>query len=188
MKKYQYLKNLCNKIKSDKFDEMKYRSQKSYYGSLIFTEPVFVSYGKIGYTVRIWWEGDMHEQSEVKYDYELGKLTIDGKPYQHAINLAYLEEEDINLSSEGLWEDKPYSVELECYTDAGGDMIIDLEEPTKKELENYADNFDINEEVVIWWPNGQPGNGVPFSNVKEHYEDLEDYVKRIKVVAKNMPY
>ena len=67
-------------------------------------------------------------------------------------------------------------------------MIIDLEEPTKKELEDYADNFDINEEVLIWWPNGEPGRGVPFSNVKEHYEDLEDYVKRIKGVAKNMPY
>ena len=188
MKRFQYLKNLCNKIKSGKFDEMKYRSQKSYYGSLISTMPLFASYGKIGYTVSIWWEGDIHEQTEIKWDYDLGKLTIDGKPYQYAINIAYLEEKGINHFSEDVWDGNLVSIELESHTDAGGDMIMTLKEPTKECLTRYADDFDITGEVLLWWQGGDRGSGVPFSNIKEHYEDLEKWVARLKTVAKGMPY
>ena len=78
------------------------------------------------------------------------------------------------------------SCELESYTDAGGDMLIYLDELTPENLKTYLDNIDINEEVAIWWPNGQKGNGVPFDNMKEHYEDLEAWVNKMREIADNM--
>ena len=44
-------------------------------------------------------------------------------------NLSFLEDNNISTSSEKIWEEHPFSVELECYTDAGEDMLINLEEP-----------------------------------------------------------
>ncbi len=84
-------------------------------------------------------------------------------------------------------KDRPYMVELELYTDAGGDMIFSLEEPSKEKLQEYIDNFDINEEVVIWWPNGQRGMGVPFDNVADHYYDLRKYLNYLQKICDDMP-
>ena len=67
-------------------------------------------------------------------------------------------------------------------------MFIDLEKPTKEKLQEYIDNFDINENVSIWWPDGQHGRGVPFNNMKEHYEDYEDYLKFLQKVCNKMPF
>lgn len=74
------------------------------------------------------------------------------------------------------WDCKPHSVELECYTDAGEDMIIDLEEISVAALEEYVNGFDIKEEVSIWWEDGVRGRGVPFDNQAEHVADYEDYL------------
>ena len=42
-------------------------------------------------------------------------------------NIAILEEHDVKVcNTEPVWADKPNSVELEYYTNAGGDMIIAL--------------------------------------------------------------
>ena len=49
---------------------------------------------------------------------------------EYKTNLSILEDNNINLTSEKIWDDEPFSVELETYTDAGEDMIINLEEPT----------------------------------------------------------
>ncbi len=74
------------------------------------------------------------------------------------------------------------SYEFEAFTPAGGDMVIILDEPSKEELEKYVDNFDINEEVLMWWSNGR-GNGLPFANIRDHYNDLEKYIDHIDDVC-----
>ena len=79
-------------------------------------------------------------------------------------------------------DDKPHSVELECYTDAGEDMIIDLEEISADALEEYVNNFDINYNVSIWWVDGEKGRGVPFENQAEQVEDYKKYLARLRDV------
>lgn len=105
-------------------------------------------------------------------------------------NIDILEKNNIRvISTEPVWEDKPDSVELETYTDAGGDMIIHLEEPSRACLQKYCEDFDINEEVMLWWQNGADTaheKGLPFSNMKEHYEDMEAYIKKLKRVCKKL--
>ena len=122
-----------------------------------------------------------------KYQF-LKKLRNKIKGNQFATNLAYLKEKGINLFSEDIWGGLLSCVELESYTDAGSEMIMALEEPTRECLTRYADNFDITGEVLLWWQGGDRGSGVPFSNIKEHYEDIEKWVTRLKTVAKGMPY
>ena len=85
------------------------------------------------------------------------------------------EENDIHWNGPA-WEEKPHSVELECYTGAGEDMFINLEEISTEELEEYVNGFDINENVALWWPDGQKGRGVPFDNQAEQVQDYEDYL------------
>lgn len=85
------------------------------------------------------------------------------------------------------------SWELQYYTDAGGDMNWTLDALTKECLQDYIDNFDINEEVLLWWQPGdpwsgrRPGDGVPFDNVKQHYEDLEDWLDSLQEICDGMP-
>jgi hypothetical protein len=101
-------------------------------------------------------------------------------------NLEILEENDVYLCSTPVWKEKPNSVELETYTNAGEDMIICLEEPTKAELLSYVDGFDIDEQVMLWWSNGADAahaKGVPFDNIREHYEDYEAYLAELRRVA-----
>ena len=103
-------------------------------------------------------------------------------------NLSILEENDINITSKDpVWEDKPHSVELEAYTDAGEDMIICLEEPTRKCLEEYINEFDIDEKVMLWWQSGRDAakkKGVPFDNIRDHYNDYEAFLNDLRTVAK----
>lgn len=122
-----------------------------------------------------------------KYQF-LKKLRNKIKSNQFATNLAYLKEKGINLFSEDIWGNLLVCVELESHTDAGSEMIMALEEPTRECLIRYADNFDITGEVLLWWQGGDRGSGVPFSNIKEHYEDIEKWVARLKTIAMGMPY
>lgn len=92
--------------------------------------------------------------------------------------------EERGLSWSGpAWEDEPASVELEGYTDAGEDMIINLEDISNEELERYADEFDIEYNVSLWWQDGRPADGVPFDSQAEQVEDYEQWVARIKDIA-----
>lgn len=184
---HKLLKRLCTAIIDGRFNPDKYCQRKSYYDVELETMPLFASYGRIGYKIAVYQDGNhLHSLS---YDWELSKLTIDGMPYQDAINLIYLAEKDINkINDEVIWDNYPRSVELECYTDAGGDMIIDLTEPTKEKLQEYIDDFDINAEVMLYWSSGKPTNGVPFNNIKEHYEDYEYYLKWLQTICDKMPY
>lgn len=172
----KYLKRLCNAILEDRFNEENYRQKRSWYGKEIMTEPLFCSYGAIGFSVHIY-DKDRHVHT-VQWDGDLEELTIDDEPWKGYINELYLEDFDIESHGDG---------ELECYTDAGEDMIISLDKVMKKNLQEYIDNFDINEQVQLWWSNGQRG-GVPFNNVKEQYEDYEAYLCNLQRACDAMPY
>ena len=42
---------------------------------------------------------------------------------------------------------------------------------------------------MLWWQNGAEAaheKGLPFSNIKKHYEDLEAYIKELKKVSKKL--
>ena len=103
-------------------------------------------------------------------------------------NIDYLEENDISYCGDCGWDNLLYQAELETYTDAGEDMIIGLEKVDKEHLQDYIDGFDINEKVALWWPDGEKGNGVPFDNMKEQYEDYEAYLERLQEICDGMPY
>lgn len=106
-------------------------------------------------------------------------------------NLKVLASYDINLSSEEIWENEPFSVELETYTNGGEDMIINLEEPSKECLQKYIDNFDINDEVMMWWRDGEDAarsKGVPFMNIKDHYEDYENFLDKLQEACDDLEY
>ena len=173
----KYLIRLCKAILEDRFNDENYRQKRSWYGKDIMTEPLFCSYGKIGFSVLVYENYDHF--CTVKWDGDLEELDIDDTPWKDYINELYLEDFDITSNSDG---------ELECYTDAGEDMIISLDKVRKKNLQEYIDNFDINETVLSWWQNGQPGNGVPFDNVKEHYEDYEDFLEKLQKACDKMPF
>lgn len=180
----KYLKRLCRAILARRFNDENYRQRKSWYGHDIITEPLFSSYGTIGFTAIVY----ATPAYNIQFDWEMKELTIDDVPWKDFINFLYLENNDIKVHDESTQKSKERSVELECYTDAGEDMIIQLEEPTKEKLQEYINGFDINEEVSLWWPDGRAGNGVPFSNIKEHYEDYEDYLKMLQKICNEMPF
>lgn len=195
MNKIQFLKLFCKNIKSGKFNDKKYRAQRSYYGHTIQTQPTFSSYGTIGYSVTIFWNGNTHDQVRLYYDWELNELDIECNTfgrwnYMDYINLLILDENSITKeSNEPVWEDHPRSVELETYTDGGEDMIISLEEPTRESLQEYINNFDINETVMLWWREGEDtarANGVPFDNIADHYGDYSDYLETLQAVCNQL--
>lgn len=90
------------------------------------------------------------------------------------------EEEGLTWTAGPVWEEKPYSVELNTSTPAGEDMYIHLEEISIEALEEYVNGFDINEEVSLWWQNGEPGPGVPFDNQAEQVADYEEYLAGLR--------
>lgn len=171
----KYLKRLCKAILEDRFNEENYRQRRSWYGKDIMTEPLFCSYGKIGFSVSVY--ENYNHFCTVQWDGDLNELSIDNEPWKDYINELYLEDFDITSHGGG---------ELECYTDAGEDMIISLDKVRKKNLQEYIDNFDINETVLSWWQDGQPGKGVPFDNVKEHYEDYEAFLEKLQKACDKM--
>lgn len=183
----KYLRRLCNNILAFRFNEENYRQRKSWFGKEIQTSPLFSSYGVIGFSVSVY-DDDQH-YCTIDFDAELHKLHIDEVPWKDYINILYLSDNGINqVSTKKIWDGFPRSIELECYTDGGEDMLIDLEEPTKEKFQDYIDNFDINHNVSIWWEDGCPGRGVPFSNIKEHYEDYEKFLKWIQKICDKIPF
>ena len=97
-------------------------------------------------------------------------------------NINVLEENGVVISSQD-----ETSIEFEAFTPAGGDMIIVLDEPSREKLQEYIDNFDINEEVLLWWQGGR-NNDLPFANIRDHYNDLEEYIDRISDICDMLDY
>lgn len=93
------------------------------------------------------------------------------------------------LDDNSVWCERNYDGEWELsnYTGAGGDMNWVLEDLSKECLQEYIDNFDINDEVLLWWTPGNPGDSTPFSNIKEHYEDLEAWLNNLQDICDSMP-
>lgn len=101
-------------------------------------------------------------------------------------NKDFLEENDFYIGEYEEWEG--VDVEIESYTDGGGDMIITLDELTRENMVKYLQDFDVNEETNLWFPEGKPGRGVPFDNYKDLWEDIENWRRRALTIAKEMPY
>lgn len=98
-------------------------------------------------------------------------------------NLEAFEKHNIHkVNTEPLYEGYPQSVEMELYTDAGEDILIDLEKPTRDCLLQWIEDFDINDEVVKWWTSDRR-DSLPFNNIKEHYEDYEAMIDKLLKLA-----
>lgn len=97
-------------------------------------------------------------------------------------NKDFLENHDITCTKcdDGGWE-------LESYTDGGGDQIVYVDYLTSNELIEYLENYDVNEETNLWFPNGQPGKGVPFDNYKDLWDDIENWRRWMLGIARLMP-
>ena len=96
-------------------------------------------------------------------------------------NKEFLEDHDITCTKcNNSWE-------LESYTDGGGDQIVDLDNLTRDELVEYLENYDVNEETNLWFPEGRPGKGVPFDNYKDLWDDIENWRQWMLSIAKRMP-
>ena len=100
-------------------------------------------------------------------------------------NAKYLENHNVQISDDALWGDYSYSRELYHCSPSGGDMCLCVEELSKDSVLNALDNYDINEEVRLWSENLDK---TPFNNIKELYEDIEEWVNEMKEIANNMPY
>lgn len=98
-------------------------------------------------------------------------------------NLEVFEKYNVHkVNTEPLYAGYPQSVEMELYTDAGEDMLMDLEQPTRECLLEWIEDFDINDEVITWWVSDRH-NSLPFNNIKEHYEDYEKMINKLLKLA-----
>lgn len=77
--------------------------------------------------------------------------------------------------------------ELEMYTPADCNMYWYLKELTPECLQEYIDNFDINEEVIFWWQGGTRGTEVPYANIRDHYNDVEEWLNELQNICNDMP-
>lgn len=76
-------------------------------------------------------------------------------------------------------------MELEAWTDGGVDMIItiDYEKDIIKGLENYLDNFDVDEEIDIY---RQSEDYRSAFRITESVKDFENWVKFIEDIIKQL--
>lgn len=182
MNEVQLLKRLCKSILQGRFSDEKYRNRKKWYGVEMQTQPLFCSYGRIGFSATVYFDDGT---ITVCYDQDLDELTIDNKPWKQILNTMILEDNGIYPISQY----KDGTFELETYTDAGEDMIINLDKLDKQQMEEYIDNFDIDEEVMLWWQYGKEAakaKGVPFDNIVEHCRDYQVYLKNLRSVSRRM--
>ena len=181
MKDYQFYRIICKNILAGKFNWEKYKDGGVYFGKTIYTQPLHCSYGLIGFIVSV------NNNCDICYDREERELDIDDMPYKQYINQSYLEDNGISVSI----DDDEESAELETYTEAGEDMILNLDHLTQADLQEYIDTFDIDEEVLNWWRDGAEAAsraGVPNQNIRDHYNDYEIYLKTLRSVCRYMPY
>lgn len=97
-------------------------------------------------------------------------------------NMEFLEDHDITCTK---YDDDGW--ELESYTDGGGDQIVYVDNLTRNDVVKRLEDYDVNEETNLWFPNGQPGEGVPFDNYKDLWDDIENWRQWMLGIAKRMP-
>jgi hypothetical protein len=103
---------------------------------------------------------------------------------QFKANEKYLEEHNVVLEDTPVWEDDPFSYDLGYSTPSGGDFTLTLQELSKECMINTLKNYDVNEETMQWWGS----RGLPFDNIKDLYDDIEQWRVELLEIAKNMPY
>lgn len=86
---------------------------------------------------------------------------------------------------------EPNGIEIEAYTDAGEDMNISIEidEDWKENFREYVEGFDINENVRMWWAEGEDRarkSGLPFESPAEQVEDYKSWVSWLKDIVRVM--
>lgn len=99
-------------------------------------------------------------------------------------NEKYLSENGVYVENKPTWKKYPYSRELYFRTPAGGDFYICVEEMNRELVIQALDNFDINEETLLWWNSDR----TPFETIKELYEDIEQWRDDFMKIANEMPY
>lgn len=99
-------------------------------------------------------------------------------------NIEYLYKNDVYASEEPAWDYAPYSRELFYRTDGGGDFSICVEQLCRYEVIETLKSYDVNEECMLWWG----GRGVPFDNIKDLYDDIENWKNKFIEIAEGMPY
>ena len=99
-------------------------------------------------------------------------------------NVRYLEENGIEVTRCG----NEGQVELCNYTDAGGEMFIELDSLDRQTAMAYIADFDINREVLQWWRKDGTPIGLPFDNLRDHYDDTDKWHSDMIDVFDRMPY
>ena len=68
-------------------------------------------------------------------------------------------------------------------------------QPAEKQgqtVKEYIENFNIDEEIMLWWgettSTEREKRGLPFDNIREHYDDLKCWLKNLQKVCNKMPY
>ena len=75
MDENKYLHRLCRNIISGRFNWRKYCTPQSYFGLNLCVQPLFCSYGQIGYSVHFPYA--VRPMPDLEYDWETGRLLID---------------------------------------------------------------------------------------------------------------
>lgn len=99
-------------------------------------------------------------------------------------NEDYLQENGIFISDDVVWDRYPDSRELFKNTDRGGDFSICVEVLDRECVLTALESFDVNEETMKWWG----GRGVPFDNIKDLYDDIDNWKSDFIRIAEGMPY
>lgn len=76
----KYIRRLCRHILSGRFDWRKYCTARSYFGRYICVQPLFCSYGQIGFS--LYFPYSRVPMPDVEYDWELHKLTLDEEDWR----------------------------------------------------------------------------------------------------------
>lgn len=70
------IKRLFNAIKSGRFNYEKYLRENTYYGVKLLTQPLFCSYGQIGFEAYVYDERGRHIETIVR-DWDLNKTYLE---------------------------------------------------------------------------------------------------------------
>lgn len=106
------------------------------------------------------------------------------KQKEFKANQEYLEGNDIYLSDDAVWDSYPYSRELYFRTPAGGDFSICVEEMNKESIIQALQDFDINENTLLWWNSDRTS----FETIKDLYDDIYQWKEDFIQIAEGMPY